>query len=363
MKNKLILSLALLIAVSLSFDAEAQYKRRKRSRYGYAKRQNQKKFSKYSGGKVGYSGVGNPNYQTIGFSINTGLYMGDLAPGPERLSADYGGSFVPKGVGVTYSKVMYPGIFFRGGFNWIQLSGTDFQEPSEIDPNDPSSIGRYQRNFHFKNDILELSAGFEADLIPSNSGARGRFPINPYLYVGVAGFFNNPKAKAPEFDQAGNPTGQAGEWVALQPLQTSDESYSRIQLAIPIGLGCKFKVTRDIDVNLEFGLRYTFTDYIDDVGSGGYRHFDDFEDNVLARSLSERGTETEGYVRDGFKMNAQTRDASLYEAVQTGDYTHGREYTVGSPRANSDLNDFYVVTQLRVVYILDKKGMSKGKFR
>ncbi|WP_109832964.1 DUF6089 family protein [Reichenbachiella versicolor] len=379
MNNKLILSLVLLVTVTLSFNVEAQYKRRKRSNYGYSKKNNQKKFSKYSGGKVGYSGVGNPKYKTVGFSINTGTYMGDLTAGNSKFSADYAGSFIPRGLGLTYSKVVYPGVFLRGGFNWIRLQGSDYRDSGDVNAEDASDRGRYARNFHFRNDILEISAGFELDLIPSNSGARGRFPINPFVYLGVAGFYNNPKAIAPETDQAGNPTGKGGEWVALQPLNTSNESYSRFQFAVPIGLGVKVKVTRDIDVNLEFGLRYTFTDYIDDVG-GTYKDLDEFGTNHLARAMSERGANANAYL----KGDSQVRDNALYNVTTTnvknpdlladpswtGDsfYTHGENY---SPRTDSyegftrggKTNDFYVTTQIRVVYILDKKGMSKGKFR
>ena len=353
----------MLMALSLSFDAEAQYKRRKRSAYGYQKN-SQKKFSKYSGGRVGYSGVGNPKYATVGVSINTTSYFGDLSASPGKFSTDYIGAMVPDGLGLTYSKVMYPGIFFRGGFNWGNIKGEDYRDESKVDGNDPSDRGRYARNYHFKNSILELSAGFEADLIPSNSGARGRFPVNPYVFVGVAGFYHNPKAKAPATDQAGNDTGKGRQWVALHPLKTGTEDYSKFQLAVPIGLGSKFKVSRYFDVNLEFGLRYTFFDYLDDVG-GNYRDLASFDD-PLARAMSERGGETSALLsnkpRTLSTYETRNNGNGFYYASQNGDYFVGENYFPGKPRGGKT-NDFYVMTQIRLVYILDKKGVSKGKFR
>lgn len=367
-----------LIAASVS-DADAQ--RRRKNKYGYKKSKSSKKFSKYSGGKVGYSGVGNPKYSTIGFSINATNYFGDLSPDPSKFSTNY--RFVPDGFGLTYSKVMHPGIFGRVGFNYGNIKSDDF-ETKGTGEGDPSADGRYGRNYHFKNSIYELSLGFEIDLIPSNSGARGRFPVNPYLYIGVAGFYHAPKAKAPQatvdvdndgtldaVDQAGNKIDVSpGSWVDLQSLSTGNDSYSKFQFSIPLGLGVKIRLPGNFDLNFEVGFRYLFTDYIDDVG-GAYKDLDDFGSNYLARAMSERGAEA-------IAANAnQPRDASIYNTgsitvvydytndptwTGSGTYTHGDNYVVGGNRGGSS-KDFLVTTQIRLVYILDKKGVSKGKFR
>ncbi|MFY0626482.1 MAG: hypothetical protein JXR07_09315 [Reichenbachiella sp.] len=372
MKNKLTIFFVLVFFVGTAYEASAQ----KRNKYGY-KRSKSKKFSKYSGGKVGYSGVGNPKYTTVGVSINATNYFGDLSPTSSKFGTDY--RFVPDGFGLTASKVMYPGIFGRVGFNFGNITADDY-DTKGTGEGDTSADGRYGRNYHFKNTIYELSAGFEIDLIPSNSGARGRFPVNPYLFLGVAGYYHSPKAKAPEFDQAGNPTGAGGEWVDLQSLGTEGQNidslglkpYSKFQFAIPLGVGVKIKLGSHFDLNFEVGFRYLFTDHLDDVG-GSYADLDLFEDNYLARAMSERGAEVTA------AQSGNTRDTSLYgtgnQTVrydwQNNDpnwsggtsYVHGDNYVVGNDRASSENKDFYVMTQIRLVYILDKKGVSKGKFR
>lgn len=372
MRKFAIIPLLLLFCLSLADDAYGQ--RRRKNRYGY-KRSKAKKFSKYTGGRVGYSGVGNPKYTTLGFSINNDNYFGDIAPNKSRFSSDY--RFLPTGLGVTASKVLYPGIFGRVGFNWANIGTSDY-ETGPLGETLAES-GRYQRNFHFRNRIYELSAGFEIDLIPSNSGARGRFPINPYLFIGVAGFYHSPEAKAPEFDQAGNPTGKSGQWVDLQSLGTEGQNidslglkpYSKIQLSIPLGLGVKIRLPNNFDLNFEVGFRYMFTDYLDDIG-GGYADLNAFGDNHLARALSERGAETRdlfsGSERSGVLNNPAVRVA---QELQDGDnwesgsavYNVGANYAPGTNRGNPKNNDFLITTQIRLVYILDKKGMSKGKFR
>ena len=64
------------------------------------------------------------------------------------------------------------------------------------------------------------------------------------------------------------------EWVELQPLATEGQGmegyespYSLTQISIPFGLGLKFSVTKFISIGLEWGLRMTFTDYIDDIST------------------------------------------------------------------------------------------------
>jgi hypothetical protein len=69
-----------------------------------------------------------------------------------------------------------------------------------------------------------------------------------------------------------------GEWIDLQELGTegqgtelnSDDRYKLFQFSIPIGVGIKFSLGKFIVLGLEYGVRKTFTDYIDDVKSDTY---------------------------------------------------------------------------------------------
>ncbi|PIB37250.1 hypothetical protein BFP72_18465 [Reichenbachiella sp. 5M10] len=365
----------------------------RRNQYGY-KRSTSKKYSKYKGGKVGYSGVGNPKYYTIGASINMNNYFGDISKSSSKLSSNY--KFIPDGFGITASKVLYPGIYARAGFNYGNIKASDYStgnsNPGNSDE-ERSDYGRWQRNYHFKNTITELSAGFEVDLIPSNGGARNRFPINPYLFVGAAVFHHAPKAKAPgatydsdgdgvadaAVDQAGNVLDvKPGEWIDLQKLGTEGQysdsldlkPYSKFQFAIPLGLGVKVKLARSWDLQFEVGFRYLFTDYLDDIG-GDYADLDDFGDDYLARAMSERGAETKAMMEGKDRnisgitgqQNVQLNTADLSGWTGGNSYTHGYNYVAGQDRASSKYKDFLVTTQIRLVYILDKKGASRGKFR
>ena len=86
----------------------------------------------------------------------------------------------------------------------------------------------------------------------------------------------NPQARKFDtntpFDNDGNLTNN--EWLDLQPLGTEGQyssqypekdPYQLIQFAIPVGIGFKVSLSEKFSMAIEYGLRKTFTDYIDDV--------------------------------------------------------------------------------------------------
>ncbi len=133
---------------------------------------------------------------------------------------------------------------------------------------------RNYRNLSFRSNILELSTNFEASFMKERFGARYRlrgirgsrgYEMYVYTFGGIGVFYFNPQAQI------------GGKWYDLQPLHTEGqthfanrEPYSRIQIALPIGLGFKYTFDRRWGLGLELGLRKTFTDYIDDVSRTYY---------------------------------------------------------------------------------------------
>ncbi len=329
--------------------------------------------SNYSGGpKYGSRGGGGKGsfiYSTVGFSINTMNYFGELSPSSSKLSTDF--SFTKPGFGLTYSMVVHPNAAIRAGVNWGTITGADFSS----DPTNSESQGRYWRNLHFRNRILEFSLGGEFNFIPNNGGKNNRFPINPYLYFGVAVFKHNPQAKAPDVDLQGNPLDRAGEWVDLQPLGTEGQNidasdnnapYKLVQFAVPIGLGVKVRLPGNFDFNFEIGIRQTFTDYLDDVST----KYPDLSllDSDLARAMSARGAESKAL------LTGDTRNPNTYDVIARNIngtiYNVGKNYGIEEPltgkgggRGGDKLNDVFIVTQLRIVYLLGKKSARRGKFR
>ncbi|HPG74229.1 MAG TPA: hypothetical protein PLM49_08065, partial [Bacteroidales bacterium] len=135
---------------------------------------------------------------------------------------------------------------------------------------------RSERGLSFRSPIVELTANIEYSILNERYGHRydlrrvkgKKNTPNLYVFTGVSAFYFNPKALWPEEN------GGDGKWHALQPIGTEGqgrvptrEKYSRIAMAIPFGFGVNYMLDRNWGVGGEFGFRYTFTDYIDDVST------------------------------------------------------------------------------------------------
>ncbi len=190
----------------------------------------------------------------------------------------------------------------RSTITYGSMSGTD------ANAND---VSRRKRNLSFRSPIVEFSIVPEGNIynfvLP-----RSGYVITPFVYAGIGGFWFNPQAF------------YEGEWVNLQPLATEGQElpgnselkkYNRFAIAIPYGLGVKFKMSEYTTISWEFGYRYTFTDYLDDLG-GYYADKDVLQvQGATAVALSDRSME--------------------YGAA---------ENAAGSIRASTKSNDFYIFT-------------------
>ncbi|MFC2111110.1 DUF6089 family protein, partial [Bacteroidota bacterium] len=119
------------------------------------------------------------------------------------------------------------------------------------------------RNLSFKSPLTEISAQMELHFLEYQAGSQNH-KFTPLLFAGFSAFHFNPKA---EFE---------GEWYDLQPLGTEGQNtteypdrkpYKLTQIAIPFGLGFKWNVSHSVTLGFEWGLRKTFTDYLDDVST------------------------------------------------------------------------------------------------
>lgn len=181
-------------------------------------------------------------------------------------------------------------FFWRYNYNpWIaarvSLSGGSF---SAFDP-EPSSFGSSisSRNLSFKSEFVELGLQYEWNItgLDIHTGRR----LSPYLFVGINGFYFNPT------------TVMHGDQIALQPLGTEGQmlnaegkGYHLYQIGIPMGVGFKYTLSPRCHLGLEFGMRKTFTDYIDDV-SGAYPEMEEMMNmNPLAARLADRSAEIIG---------------------------------------------------------------------
>jgi hypothetical protein len=301
-------------------------------------------------------------YNAIGFSLNALNYYGDLAPKPSRFSTDI--SFTRPALGISFSHRFGPRYTLTGAFMYGTLKGSDSESADRGDTS--NGIYRFQRNLSFRNRIKELSVTANFDLLQNQATYISRVRWTPYAYIGIAGFHHNPQAQAPATDLNGNALPEAGKWIDLKPLGTEGQngglastdvnagikSYKLIQLAIPFGLGARFRINEVMDFSAELGFRYLFTDYIDDV-SQNYVDLSVFGGNELAKAMSYRSNEV---VPASSLVATQTRNGT-YNLLPG----YGQEYP-DNMRGNKDDRDIYMVTTFKLTYILGKT-FHRAKFR
>lgn len=228
----------------------------------------------------------------MGITFGGGNYIGDINP-------KYN----------FYGTKMMGGFIYRYNFNprWVLKASAMFGRVGAED-----SHFNNIRNLSFESKINELAATCEFNFFDYQTGSR-KHRVTPYIFGGIGVFFMNPQAEIL------NPLNNKREWVELQPLNTEgqgmegyDSPYSLTQISVPFGLGLKVSLNKAICIGLEWGLRMTFTDYIDDV-SKNYVDRTILEDwkGEVAVTAADRTNEIipQTYNKGGsMRGNPQTKD-------------------------------------------------------
>jgi opacity protein-like surface antigen len=184
----------------------------------------------------------------IGIFVGCSYYIGDLNP------TGHFGPLTQPAAGLIYRYNVNPRFSFKANALMGNIQGDDART------NSPS---QQQRNLSFKSYVRELAVEAEFNFLEYKTGST-KHGFTPYIFGGIAGFMFNPEA------QLGN------QWIDLQPLGTEGQGtvgggkkYRRTQISLPFGMGLKFSMAKKITLGLEWGLRKTFTGYLDDI-SGNY---------------------------------------------------------------------------------------------
>ncbi|MDX5320160.1 MAG: DUF6089 family protein [Bacteroidota bacterium] len=174
------------------------------------------------------------------------------------------------------SSTPYDNIHFAGGLvgryninDHFSLKGNAFY--GTISGADSTSTNQFSlaRNLSFRSELFEFAALIEWNLWAFDPIARnGKKGFTPFAFIGAAVYKYNPKAYFID------PNSDFRGWVELQPLGTEGQGttqfqdrkkYNLTQFSIPFGGGVKMRLAPGWTVALEYGLRKTFNDYIDDV--------------------------------------------------------------------------------------------------
>jgi Domain of unknown function (DUF6089) len=210
------------------------------------------------------------DHHEIGVTVGIANYFGDLQT---KMIPNYG--YQPM-VGLVYKYFMNPHVGLRFGAEYTSLTAADSLSDIPV---------HKARNLSFATNLFEIHGALEVNFWPVDVL---RCRVTPYIYGGIAGFYFNPYA-----------LDNAGDKVFLRPLSTEGEGlpmypdrsvYSQVNVAFPFGTGMKFFIGQQLFVTAELGVRYTNTDYLDDV-SKSYVNLDTLAayKGQLAKEMSYRG--------------------------------------------------------------------------
>jgi hypothetical protein len=183
-----------------------------------------------------------------GFFGGGSYYIGDLNPGKHFI----------------YSKPAF-GFIFR--YNLTKRYSMRFNATyGNVYAYDSKSSDPFQqeRNLNFHSQIMELAFGMEITMFNYNINNM-KDPITPYFFYQVALAKINPMADYNGNEYTLQNLGTEGQGTSL----SDRDPYKLTQLTIPLGIGLKFNFRPRLAMSIEYGIRKTFTDYLDDV-SGNY---------------------------------------------------------------------------------------------
>lgn len=208
-------------------------------------------------------------YMEVGISGGFSQYFGDLQYGYETRENN-----ATLGIFARYN--LKRRLAIKSQLSRTKLSGTDASQRQ-------TNSFEATRNLSFESRLYELAIQGEWNI--TQFDIRDDKSTAPYLFLGLAAIYNNPRA---ELD---------GQWYDLQPIGTEGQTleggkkYSKLNIAFPVGAGLKISLNERLNLGFEFGLRLTLSDYLDDV-SGTYPNLALLEEiDPIASRLSFRSPE------------------------------------------------------------------------
>ncbi len=170
-------------------------------------------------------------------------YMGELNPGKQFL----------------FTQAAYGGLLrFNFDTRWSAKFGFLF---GKIAGDDAVSKVNESRNLRFTSPLTEISLVAEFNFFDYFTGSKNNY-FSPFLFAGPGFFIFDPKAPYNNEEKNLRDLGTEG--------QIADNYYSLYGLTAVFGFGIKYSVSNRLGLGLEWGMRKTFTDYIDDISTKYY---------------------------------------------------------------------------------------------
>jgi hypothetical protein len=135
-----------------------------------------------------------------------------------------------------------------------------------------------RRGLSFESKITDISVSTEFNFFDYFTGSR-KNTLTPFIFGGVGVVIYNPKAGGVDLRSIGT-EGQNAAFEGRAP-------YSKVTFTIPFGLGFKYSINRRLGFTVEWGMRKTFSDYLDDVSTTYYLDGSQLDPSDPAEILSD----------------------------------------------------------------------------
>ena len=147
--------------------------------------------------------------------------------------------------GLLYKYKFNEAWAFRGNLNYVGLSA---------DEKNFANAGHAARGFNFNNNILELSAMAQWDLLGKRRMKDGVFKkiLSPYIFGGIGLGFMSYDVNYGAIDN---------------PDVRTDKDAGKTQLILPVGLGLRYDFSEKMGIGIETGFRLPVSDYYDGVSA------------------------------------------------------------------------------------------------
>lgn len=200
----------------------------------------------------------------IGLSGGGSYYIGELNPGKPFMN----------------TKPAF-GIFYRLNLNTrLALQVHGFR--GTLKGADGPSSYFTDRSLNFESKVTEFATQFEVNFFDFALGSQ-KNKISPYIFGGVGVFLFKPFGSLADGTKLQlKPAGTEGQNVAGGP-----KAYKLTQLSFPFGIGFKYSLSEYIGLGMEWGMRKTTTDYIDDISSSYYLNLAGAAGGTSAELLSD----------------------------------------------------------------------------
>ncbi len=224
------------------------------------------------------------------------------------------------------------GLFGRYNIsNFVAVKGFAGYGQLSADDKNSSVAESKLRNLNFFSDVFEFSVHCEYNILENDLRNINTRPFVLYAFGGIGVFNYNPKTSLNDTVYELQPLATEGQGSTVY---NDQKRYSLTEFAFPFGVGIRQRIGNNFTLGAEIGIRYTSTNYLDDVG-GMYALNSVVEgaSGNVARRLADRSWETDPTIPQGYFQEGELRS-----------------------RKTTFENDIYIMAGVTLSFIIRNKG-------